>query len=250
MKHHEESIKNMITHFKANPEIIALFLIGSVATGTERPDSDLDGVAVVSSEYYLKKQETGMTSESVRGKCTYEGGYFDVHYISKEELLNLSENGKEPMRNMFSCARTLYTHDPELPEIVSRIPVFQKTEAEEKQLRFYCMMKMSYTYFLAVCQPEGFARSHTVNRIIYSLYRLILQENQILFPSTRKLEVTVKNCSNKPDSIIEKCHQFIQSMSDEDALDLIDSYERWTSYKYPDPKDFQFIANHFNDPYE
>jgi hypothetical protein len=35
MKHHEESIKNMIVYFQENPEVMALFLNGSVATGTE-----------------------------------------------------------------------------------------------------------------------------------------------------------------------------------------------------------------------
>jgi hypothetical protein len=29
----------MITHYSRNPEIIALFLVGSVAIGTERSDS-------------------------------------------------------------------------------------------------------------------------------------------------------------------------------------------------------------------
>lgn len=250
MKHHEESIKNMIDHFKGNPEIIALFLIGSVATGTERADSDLDGVAIVSQEYYLQKEKMGMTCESVWGKCTYEGGYFDVHYMTKEELIRLEENGTEPMRNMFSCARPLYTNDPELPEIVKDIALFQDSEAEEKKLRYYCTMKMSYTYFLVVCKPEGFARAHTISRMIFCLYRLILLENQKLFPSVRKLEDTVGRCANKPEGIIEKCRQFIKTMSDEDALELIDNYERWTTYPYPDPKDFQFIANNFNDPYE
>jgi hypothetical protein len=151
---------------------------------------------------------------------------------------------------MFSCARTLFSNDPDLPEIVSRIPVFQRTEAAEKQLRYYCTLKMSYTYFLVICKPEGFARLHTASRIIFCLYRLILLENEILFPSIRKLEETVKRCTNKPEMIIEKCRRFIESMSDEDALELINSYEKWTSYDYPNPKDFQFIANNFSDPYE
>ena len=51
-KHHQESIENMIAHYTQDPEVIALFLVGSVATGTERLDSDLDGVAVVSQEYF------------------------------------------------------------------------------------------------------------------------------------------------------------------------------------------------------
>jgi hypothetical protein len=151
---------------------------------------------------------------------------------------------------MFSCARTLFSNDPDLPEIVSRIPVFQRTEAAEKQLRYYCTLKMSYTYFLVICKPEGFARLHTVSRIIFCLYRLILLENEILFPSIRKLEETVKMCTNKPEMIIDKCRRFLESMSDEDALELINSYEKWTSHDYPNPKDFQFIANNFADPYE
>ena len=55
-KHHEDSIVKMTEYYRENPEIIALFLIGSVATNTERPDSDLDGVAVVSPEYFVEKQ--------------------------------------------------------------------------------------------------------------------------------------------------------------------------------------------------
>jgi len=250
MKHHEESIENMISYFKKNVDVIALFLIGSVATGTERADSDVDGVAIVSPEFYSQKEKVGMTCESIRNKCTYEGGYFDIHYLTKEALIDIAECGSEPMRNMLTCARTLYTQDPEIPEIASRVPVFQTSEAKEKQLRYYCTMKMSYTYFLEVCKPQGFARLHTIDRIIFCLYRLILLENQILFPSLRKLEITVEKCSNKPELIIEKCQKLMKSMSDEDALEIINSYESWTTYKHPDPKDFQFIANNFNDPYE
>ena len=240
----------MIACFSDNPEIIALFLIGSVATGTERTNSDIDGVAVVSDAYYRQKKNSGLTCESIWGKCTYEGGYFDVHYKTRREILKISETGTEPMRNMFLCARTLFSKDSELSEIVGRIPVFQTAEAAEKQLRYYCTLKMSYSYFLKVCRPDGFARIHTINRIIFCTYRLILLENKILFPSIRKLEETVRNCINKPDGIIEKCLRLIQSMSDKDASDLINHYELWTSYNYPDSKDFQFIANNYYDPYE
>lgn len=248
MKHHEESIPAMINHFMENPEVIALFLIGSVATGTERPDSDLDGVVVVSPDHYMEKKKIGKTCESIWGKCTYKGGYFDVHYFDKQKIINIADNGTEPMRNMFSCARVLFCNDPELPEIVNRIPVFQKKDKADKQLRFYCTFRQSYNYFWKICKPEGFARIHTAGGMIYNLYRLILLENEILFPSVRKLEMTVKQAPDKPDNIIEKCHKFIQNLTDENALDLINSYEAWTTYDFP--KDFQFIANNFNDPYE
>jgi len=69
-KHHQESIENMIDHYSQNPEVIALCLVGSVANGTEHPDSDLDGVAVISREYFEEKKKTCDEHESVWGKCT------------------------------------------------------------------------------------------------------------------------------------------------------------------------------------
>jgi len=248
--HHQESIENMIAHYNQNPEIIALFLIGSVATGTERPDSDLDGVAVISQEYFEEKKTNCNVEETVFGKCTYEGGYFDIHYMTRQYMEELAENGSEPMRNMFTNARVLYCHEADLPELASKIPIFQKKEAELKRLRFYCTFKQFYRYYWKMCKPEGFMKDHIANGMVYNLYRLILIENEILFPSVRKLETFVINAENKPDGIIEKCRKFMKSLKDEDALAIIESYERWTSYKYPDPQNFQFIANNYFNPWE
>ena len=101
-----------------------------------------------------------------------------------------------------------------------------------------------------MCKPEGFLKDHIANGMVYNLYRLILIENEILFPSCRKLEAFIINAKNKPVGIVEKCRNFMDSLKDEDALALIESYESWTSYKYPDPKNFQFIANNYFNPWE
>ena len=45
-KHHEESIENMKEYFKKQ-DVVALILIGSVAKGTERADSDLDCAVIL-----------------------------------------------------------------------------------------------------------------------------------------------------------------------------------------------------------
>ena len=62
-QHHHDSIKNMITHYRENPEINALILIGSIATNTERPDSDIDAVALVSLDYYEQKKKSDSLEE-------------------------------------------------------------------------------------------------------------------------------------------------------------------------------------------
>lgn len=247
-KHHKESIENMIMHYSENPEIIALFLIGSIATGTERPDSDIDGIAIVSDKYYEEKRNIGESEEVYYGKCTYEGGYFNIHYFNRESVKYIAKSGSEPMRNMFSCARELFCKESELTELIASIPVFQKNEATSKQFRFYCAMKMFYTYYWKCCKPKGYMRIHVVNGIIYNLYRLILIENEILFPSVRKLEDYVNLAPNKPEGIVGKCNRFMESFDDNDCTELINSYEIWTTYDYP--KEHKVIMNHHYNPYE
>jgi len=248
----------MIAHYSQNPKIIALFLVGSIATGTERPDSDIDAIAVVSPEYYKEKKKLffdendidGEVIESCFGKCTYEGGYFDVHYMTKEHMEELAKNGSEPKRNKFTNAKKLFCHQEDLPELAKKIPVFQKEEGAAKQLRFYCTFKQLYTYYWSICKAEGFMKDYIANAMVYNLYRLILIENEILFPSLRKLEAFVINAFNKPVDIVKKCQKFMATLIDEDAKEIIDSYEKWTSYKYPDSKEFQFIANNCVNPWE
>lgn len=238
----------MIVHYRENPEVRALFLIGSVVTGTERTDSDIDAVAVVSHQEFERKRQNEGTLEVVHGKCTYEGGYFDTHYMSREELEKLAESGSEPMRNMFVSARVLFCDEPSLPKLVAKLPKYPKKEADDKQIRFYCTLKQFYRYFWVICKPTGFMRFHVADGMIYNLYRLILIENEMLFPSMRKLEETVILAPNKPEDIVEKCQKFMQTLSDEDCAALVESYEAWTSYDFP--KEQNTVMNNFADTWE
>ena len=246
LKHHEDSVKNMVAHYSADSEIIALFLVGSLVTGTARPDSDVDGVAVIPEGYLEKTGKRGM--EVVGGKCTYEGGYFDVHFKTRKQLEELAENGSEPMRNLFTAAKVLYCHDPDLPALVARIAVLREESLAEKQKGHYCTLKQFHRYFWICCKPQGFYRQYVANGMIFSLYRLILLENKVLFPSSRKLEDVVQILENKPPGIMDLCHDFMRDLTDNAAQSLVEAYEQWTTYDYP--TDSGTIINGFKDPYE
>ena len=183
-QHHKDSLENMKKYFMEK-DVIALIFGGSVAKGNERPDSDLDAMVVVSDEIYKEKKETNRTAETVSGFCTYEGGYFDIKYMTKDFLREAAEKGSEPARNAFVKAQVLFSHDPEIEEIVAKIPVFQKSEKEEKMMSFYADFWLNYYYFMKSCPIDGYMRLHAINEVIYSLYRMILQENEILFASKR-----------------------------------------------------------------
>lgn len=122
-KHYKESMESMTEHYYANSEIKALFLVGSAATITARSDADIDAVSVISTAYYEQKKNNRGLKEVYYGKCMYDGGYFNVQYMTRENLEEISQNGTELMRNMFDCALVLFCKEPDLLELVDNIPV-------------------------------------------------------------------------------------------------------------------------------
>ena len=232
-KHHEESLEKLKEYFINKDEIIAVIFGGSVAKGCERADSDLDAMVVVTEDEYKRRKESNTTAETISGYCTYEGGYFDVKYMTKEFLTDAARKGSEPTRNSFFKSKVLFTKDKDIPQIVEKIPIFQKQEKEEKLLSFYSDFWLNYYYFLKSCPIDGYMKLHAVNEVIYSIYRMILQENEILFPSNRRLEEFTEGISRETAKLVDLGRKAAKSqeMSDVDAF--VDYFLTITTYKAP-----------------
>ena len=74
-------------------------------------------MVILSEEEYAEKDKKNTTTETIDGLCTYEGGYFDVKYMTKGYLKELSEKGSEPARNTFTKSRILFCNDTEIESI-------------------------------------------------------------------------------------------------------------------------------------
>lgn len=163
----------------------------------------MDALVILTPEAYAKKLAEGRTAECVFGHCTYEGGYFDVKYMTKDYIQAAAQHGSEPTRNSFVGARVLFSSDPEVAEILPKIGVFPLWEREDKMLSFYGNYRLNCGYFLKGCKAEGYLRLLSVGQVVYSVYRMILQENEMLFPCNRRLEETVEAAPRKPEGIVE-----------------------------------------------
>ena len=52
-------------------------------------------MVVVTDKDYALRVKNHTTVETIHGYCTYEGGYFDVKYMTKEFLADAAEKGSE-----------------------------------------------------------------------------------------------------------------------------------------------------------
>ncbi|MFV0344449.1 MAG: nucleotidyltransferase domain-containing protein [Anaerocolumna sp.] len=232
-KHHEESIQNLVKYFSNREEIIAVILGGSVAKGMERIDSDIDAMIIVTPEYYAIREKENTVTECITGLCTYEEGYFDLKYYTKEFIKVAAIKGSEPARNAYLGAYPLFTKDPEITEIVAAIPVFQEKEMEEKLLSFYSSLSLHYEYFWPLSKENAYMKIRTAAEIVYCCYRIILQENKILFPCNRRLEEYVDKAPNKPEGIINLGTEFLKNLEDEDLNKFVNATKSWMSYVPP-----------------
>lgn len=232
-KHHEESLENLKHYFSGREEVIALIFGGSVAKGCERPDSDLDAMVVVTEEEYARRVKNNTTVETITGYCTYEGGYFDVKYMTKDFLADAANKGSEPTRNAFLSARVLFTRDGEIPALVAKIPVFQKGEKEEKMLSFYADFWLNYYYFLQACPLDGYMKLHAIGEVIYSVYRMVLQENEILFPCNRRLADFVGRISEQTKKLVGLGNAAARSQEIEDVKAFVEYFFEILRWELP-----------------
>jgi len=234
LEHHQESIKNLIDYYKDDTDIISVVLGGSVAKGCERADSDIDAIVIVTDTKYAALEKENRLSECIWGHCTYENGYFDIKYTTIRYLQALAERGSEPSRSAFKASKCVFGESKEIMELIEKIPIFQKQEKSEKLLSFYSAFHLNFDYFWSVSRDNAYLRVKTASDIVLFGLRLILQNNEILFPCHKSLLETIAKLENKPKDILEKVDRFLGCLTDETKNEFVNTVLEFIDYAPPE----------------
>lgn len=209
--HHERALESLKAYFAKEPGVIAVIFGGSVAKGLERPDSDIDAMVIVTDERYEELKAQNQLAQVIFGYCDYEGGYFDIKYMTKGYLAAAADHGSEPTRNSFLKSRCLMTTDPEIPELVEKVQTFQKQEKNEKQLSFYAALSLNAGYFWNFIEEDPLLKARTVSDIAFFTLRLLLEDQEVLFPCAKSLLKTVEQLEHKPEGVLDCCRAFLEN---------------------------------------
>ncbi len=88
--------------------MIGVVVVGSVARGDERPDSDVDVYLVVTDEAYADAARSGQVAFVSTVGVAYEGGYVDVKLASPSYLRAAVDHGDDPTRASFDGGRVTF----------------------------------------------------------------------------------------------------------------------------------------------
>lgn len=225
LEHHRKAIDNLVEYFKPDPEAIAVILGGSVAKGLERPNSDIDALIIVTDECYARREKSNTLCECISGHCDYEGGYFDLKYLTKSFLIAVAEKGSEPARNAFLHSRCLYSSDPEIANLIERIPVFQQSEKADKLLSFYSALSLNEGYFWSMSEngTNPYLRIRAISDLLHFGLRIVLEQREILFPCSKSLVATLERLTPPPTLTLNAAQQLIQNPTNQTKQAFVDA---------------------------
>ena len=240
-KHHQESINLFVEIYKKDPEILAILLGGSLAHGFAKKDSDIDVFILVDSKEYEKRKAANKLAYSLWDICTYENGYVDCKIIDIDLLRRVSKYGSDPARYAFKDNKVLFSKLDNLPGLLSIISTFPKDKIKERRKRFASqLLAWKWFYSEGIKKGNKYLIFLSLQKIVLFSSRIILNENELLYPYHKWMLEEVKNAGRKPVDFISKIDALFENHTLEkvnefciEVLDFIDFNEKtvdWPNY--------------------
>jgi hypothetical protein len=237
MKHHELAVDMAVRRYSRAEGACAVVLIGSVARGDERPDSDVDLYLVVTENSYPDYVSSGRLAFVDGASDIYDGAYFDVKVITVDQLRLAAQAADDPMRASFQGARRLWAVEESVGTDVDELVAAIVTPVEERWTRheaaFIAQARLHAFYFLDQGEKldNQLLRSHAAVHFAFSVGRALLARGRVLFAGPKYLEKQLEALAGSPPDIVARLRAVVTTPTARAALDLLVDVE--TGYSWP-----------------
>jgi predicted nucleotidyltransferase len=226
---HAEVLARLRARFERESGVVSVIVVGSVARGDAGEKSDVD--------CYLVAAESEIQSVRVLwyGEVQKIGKDVGIQIggpvVDTQFLRDVAIGGPEPARYAFTDAMVLFAHDPEIGEIVARIPVYQDKERAEKMASFASQLPVHLSYLeLGEYSRNAWLLSQTAVELVLFGGRLILAHNRMLYPNRKQFMRALESAPDKPDGMIELAEELMRAPSIASArrfFDIVMTFKEW-----------------------
>ena len=255
-QHHQESIEKFLDLYKKDPNILAILLGGSIVHGFAQSDSDIDVLIIVDSEEYQRRRKINDLTFPIKDICTYENGYIDCKVIDINFLTKVSKYGSDPARYAFTDNKILFSKVNNLSVLLEEITSYPKDKKREREKRFASqLLAWKWFYSEGLKKKNNYLVFLSLQKIVLFSSRIILNENEMLYPFHKWMLEEVKVATRKPEGYMDKVNEIFESHTldkvnkfckevldfvklEEQAIDwpnyfLKDSEQNWIAHEPP-----------------
>lgn len=233
MRHHEDTLGAYVRRVRADANAIAVIVVGSVARGTERADSDIDVYLVVPDDVFASAVAADRVIVVERSDATYPGGYVDVKLATVAFLDAAAERGDDPVRASFEGARVAWARDGyDIAGRVAAIPVLPPTVWERRAASFISQVRLHATDFLpeAIALDNTFLLHHAAVHAVGAGGRALLALNRRLFRGPKYLDAALAGLDRIPDGYADLARQLVTRPSRQSAdayVQALEAFHPW-----------------------
>lgn len=235
MDHHEKAVTDFALR-EVEAGAVGVVLVGSVARGTERVDSDVDVYVIVDAERFENARRASALAYVVRDGVEYAGGYIDIKLVTMEYLETAALRGDDPTRASFVGARPVLTASAgtieTLETLIERITnppddVWRRNEAS-----FMAQVYLYGEYFL----PHGerhddpFLLAHAGTHLALAAARALLARNHVLFRGPKYVSDAIRHLTEAPAGFVPAFDALVRRPGIEAAnrvIGLLDGMGGW-----------------------
>lgn len=207
---HQEAIDKFLDRFKTDTTILAILLGGSLAHGFAESDSDIDVALIVDEAEYERRKRENKLAFSLWDICTYAGGYVDCKVVSLDFLQKISERGSDPARYAFKDNAVLFSRIENLEQLLAGVSRFPTAEKAVRRERFAAqLLAWRWFYSEGVKKQNSYLILLAAQKMVLFSCRLILNENEMLYPYHKWLLRETAKAQHKPDRFDESVQKLL-----------------------------------------
>ena len=229
MRHHEQTVDAFTLSQAARSEVIGVVVVGSVARGDERPDSDVDVYLVVTDEAYSDAARSGRVAYVSKVGVAYEGGYVDVKLASPSYLRAAVDHGDDPTRASFDGGRVTLDRVGDVEQLVGRMAILPATTWTERVRTYRAQLALYGGYFLvqAAERSDRFLLRHSAVHSTLAAGRCALAHHRRLFRGQKYLATDLSGLAQIPDGFLGAWSAVLDEPTPAAARTLVRIVDLW-----------------------
>lgn len=194
MQQHEDTIRGYVASVQDRPEVLGVVVIGSVARGTPREDSDVDVYLVVTDDAYAQSRGRGVIASVSQDGVTYPGGYVDIKLASPSYLTTAITSADDPTRASFLGAQVVLDRTGELPGWIEGIVTLPDEVWAKRVTAYRAQTRLYGGYFLKQADQldDHFLRLHSGTHLALAAGRLALAKHRRFFSGQKYLSAAME----------------------------------------------------------
>ncbi len=200
MLHHEATAQGYVETVRDRPEVLGVVVVGSVARGTPREDSDVDLYLVVTDEAYARASAAGMIAAVSQDGVTYPGGYVDIKLASPGYLTTAVAEADDPTRASFVGSRVVLDKIGTIADQVAAIVSLPDEVWSRRVTAYRAQARLYGGYFLKQGDQLGdrFLVQHAGVHLALAAGRIALAQHRRFFSGQKYLTATLAELELPP----------------------------------------------------